>query len=164
MIQPAAPEEWMVYNHTAPHVREVARELLQEERASLGTSVLLQGEANWPLVWYLRDTDYAYILEDEEPDLLGIQRLVCDPSYADKFPRTKDIYDLRRDALRRAWSPESLDWRGDPLASLRSLWRYILLRKPWGPQGTTVFLVGVPSTTTASPNDSGNPRAFVKVR
>ena len=135
------PAEWMVYNHTRPEIADTAASLTDAARA--GEGVMVQGEAGWPLAWYLRDVRFTNVEGDSEADLEGIDWVVCDPSYARRSKALRDTFGFDRVELRRAWvAPPLRLWPFEPTGGARG-WRrlghYVLWRDPWGADSASEY-------------------------
>jgi uncharacterized protein (TIGR03663 family) len=159
-VHPSSPAELLVYNHTQKETRDVARRL---RRIVLEPAdrprVLIQGEANWPLFWYLHGGQFRFLQTDEATVFDGIDYLVCDIAYREKHKIVGELFKGEEFALRQAWTPERLrlftSWekaeeerkkrreRGEGsitplnpelygLRAWRALTRYIVFRKIWG--------------------------------
>lgn len=136
-IRPADPRELLVYTQTSNDVPKVATELIALSRTvsprthhSPTIEVDAWGGTGWPWSWYLRDRAVGYP-DMSQPDFAPTADalVVADPNQPKLVGRLGD-YVGRRFRGRVWWVP---DWGG---ASLGDWARWIVLRRPWSPQGT----------------------------
>ena len=150
--------ETLVYYHTQPAIRDLGHEMRERSLESGGRAApFLQGEALWPLLWYIHGVNYQYDREDKPPDFTNVSLLVCDPDYARDHPEIQRGFDLQVVALRQAWVPSPLhlltpasraktpqenpDLYG--LSAWRKLGRYVLFREMWGDPAETAIPLSV---------------------
>lgn len=117
-------EEPLAYVQTTWDVRRVVDRL----RAVAGP-VTVSGQATWPLSWYLRDrtVHWGHVPPGPTPAML-----VVDPQDAGHLgERLGARWQADRFPLRGWWM---VDWSQARLASVA---RFLALRQPWGPTGTS---------------------------
>jgi len=155
-VHPTNPGEILIYNHTQPVIREIGHAIRQRATTSPdGLIPLTQGQANWPMLWYLHGIPLLFVEELHKADFLRVSSIVCDSDYVKEFPDLSVQFDLKRVPLRMAWVPERLHLltraqsAQDPDKSLcgwnawATLGRYLILRQPWGDPGITAQPVEV---------------------
>ncbi len=139
VLTPADPRaESLVYVQTAPELLAVEREIESVARAGVSPAAAVDGEAAWPLSWYLRDVPVRWgkPTATEKPPIV-----IVDPASADEVAAVLGpAYTRAEVPLRVWWLPEV---SADPLhPTPRELLRYLLTRVPWSPIGwqpVTVF-------------------------
>lgn len=150
-VHPANPGELLVYNHTQPAVHDFAMEarsaiMASNERAK----IIVQGEATWPMVWYLRGL--SYWTEIGKAGWQDASYLICDVEFAQKHPEIRRYFNTLRVPFRQAFTPAYAPLRllpipaadksadAEPEQSIRKSWatlvRYIITRQPWEPART----------------------------
>ena len=106
-VNPTNPGEILVFNHTQPAMKKVGMEMRRVcKQAGDKTVILLQGQALWPLVWYIHG--YGYIASPDDLGWENVQMIACDLDFADKYPEIESRFELTRTPLRRAWLAETL--------------------------------------------------------
>lgn len=136
---PANPVETMVYTQTSTDMLKFL-ELVENVRFNLGSEeakkpfVAVQGNAVWPLAWYLRDVEGWFF----PGDLSTMQRPLVVVNWEDreKYKAVFREYQEIRFKLREWWLPQ-------PNATLKDWWRYFLYRKVFNPTGSSDVLVYV---------------------
>ena len=130
----ANPVERMVYTQTSTDILKML-DVVQDIQFGLGSEeakkpiIAVQGDAVWPLAWYLRDYEGWYY----PGDLHTAQRpmVVIDwekrEEYQDIFA---DDYQEIRVKLREWWIP-------GPEGSFTDWWKYFLYRKVYNPTGSS---------------------------
>ncbi len=106
------------------------------------TSMVVVGDATWPLSWYLRDYPVRW---NSLPKETNAPILIVDPGEATRLKKDLgDRYTARRFAVRGWWQ---IEW--DKM-TLGNLLRFLIARRVWNPTGTTdaVLLVA----TDLAPN------------
>ncbi|MFP4379712.1 MAG: flippase activity-associated protein Agl23 [Candidatus Sumerlaeia bacterium] len=152
-VHPVYPGEILVYNHTQPEMHELGLRLGKIARESESARILLQGEANWPLFWYLHDGQYRFLENSERPsDIADMDYMVCDVEYLQDYPDLELLFDHERVMFRQAWVPQRLRLftsighaenpdRADPALygwqAWKSLWDFLVWREAWGDPVTT---------------------------
>ncbi|MBN1866017.1 TIGR03663 family protein [Candidatus Sumerlaeota bacterium] len=108
-VHPTNPGELLVYNHTQPQMHRVGLEMRDLCKASpKDKSLFIQGEAVWPLIWYIHGFDNSYVGSVDDPAWTQTRLLVCDLDYAYNHPEIEERFELACVPLRRAWMPEPL--------------------------------------------------------
>ncbi|MCX7012307.1 MAG: TIGR03663 family protein [Candidatus Sumerlaeota bacterium] len=159
------PGENIIYNHTMPETLEVANEIeevAKQTGAGYDLGMTVQGEATWPLIWYLRlytRFSYPQPLETTTDPII-----VENEGELEKVKRDFETdYVVRKVGLRQAWVPAELDvgamgkaalaaaglerdWL-DPSAVAKGredwgkAWRYFWKREAWLNPGETEISV-----------------------
>ncbi len=111
-VHPASPAERIVYNHTSPDI-DFAADRIREiaHRTSLGKRlpILVKGEMEWPLYWYLRDFPNAFPGTAE--DASTTSRPVVLVNWEDAgHPNLTQNYVIQRLKVREWWEPPLLDF------------------------------------------------------
>jgi hypothetical protein len=113
-VHPTNPGERLIYNHTQFPTQALGREMRRMALTPLGKpgagTPMIEGEASWPLLWYLHGTDYVFT-SDAVPVPAALDRiplLACDASYAEAHAVLGRQYDLEPVGLRCAWVPDPL--------------------------------------------------------
>ena len=136
----ANPVERMVYTQTSTDIFKML-EAVRDLQFEIGSEeakkpiIAVQGNAVWPLAWYLRDYEGWYYPDD----LQGIQRpmVVIDWEKREEYQEVfVEEYQEIRMKLREWWIP-------GPNGRLIDWWRYFLYRKVYNPTGSSdvVFYV-----------------------
>jgi len=111
MIHPHSPRERLVYNHTSPDVEWAVERIGEIARATnLGTGLpmLIRGEVEWPLYWYLRD--YTNFMDARDEPLETTRRPVVLVNWEDSgVPNLVENYTIRRLKVREWWEPPMLN-------------------------------------------------------
>lgn len=167
---PTNPAELAIFNHTREPARRVARELERGiKQGSLKTgrrssdpitritdpsNVVIQGEAQWPMIWYLRRYADARYEPDEYRPRLHDEIVITDPPMEEKSAMLREDFKKEIFELRTAWIPPTIDaaetlglrrlagepdglmdklrYRWDNSADiLQALGRYVLLREAY---------------------------------
>jgi uncharacterized protein (TIGR03663 family) len=154
--EPAAEarSEPLVYVQSTYDVRRVL-ERIEETVAALGTgkrtSMVVVGDATWPLSWYLRE--YA-VRWGTLPDETDAPILVMNPKDAKRLEADlAATHRSERFAVRGWWQ---IDWSR---ATPENVFRFLALRRVWNPTGTTDAVLFV-----AADPEPGTPRAKVRLR
>ena len=137
--------EPIVYVQTTYDIPSVLAEIESTSR-TLGTgkktSLLVVGDATWPLSWYLRDYSVYW---NSLPAETNAAIIICDPADAVRIGKDiADHYTQRRFAVRGWWE---IDWAK---ISIGNVLRFLLERRVWNPTGTTDAVLFV--TKDAAPN------------
>ncbi|MBI2962910.1 MAG: TIGR03663 family protein [Deltaproteobacteria bacterium] len=124
--------EPLVYVQSTYDIRAVVDEI-EAIASALGTgkrtSMVVVGDATWPLSWYLRD--YA-VRWNSLPRQTNAPILILDPGEAARLEKDLgDRYTARRFAVRGWWQ---IDW---DRMTLGRLLRFLFARRVWNPTGTT---------------------------
>jgi uncharacterized protein (TIGR03663 family) len=131
---PANPVETMVYTQTSTDILTML-EVIRDVEFSLGSEeakkpfIAVQGNAVWPLAWYLRDYEGWY----HPGDLSKIRRplIVIDWEDREKYQEVfEEEYQEIQVKLREWWIPQSD-------GTLKDWWNYFLLRKVFSPTGSS---------------------------
>ena len=147
--EPAADAHFepLVYVQSTYDIRTV-RDQIDSVAAKLGTgsrtTLVVVGDATWPLSWYLRD--YA-VLWNSLPAETSAPVLIVDPADATRLKQDLgDRYTSTRFAVRGWWQ---IEWQR---MTLRSLVRFLITRRVWNATGTTdaVILVAKDLTPQSS--------------
>lgn len=164
-LWPHDPRDLLVYTHTQPPIHRLGRALYRADSAPDRTGIpLIQGEATWPLIFYLRDAEYRFAPEGIKPSLEGISVVVCDTDYGNTWDELNRQFTLDYIPMRTGWIPERLWllpagwmhrlWIFDPAwhapenappvkntgwSAWRALARYVALREMWGDPNTTAL-------------------------
>jgi uncharacterized protein (TIGR03663 family) len=133
--------ESIVYVQTAPEMLDLVREITASGRTPGEPVVSIDGEAAWPMNWYLRDVavDWGLPRADHRPAFA-----IVDPAKADDAAALLGP-EYRREELplRVWWLPETSSSPRTP--SPKQLLVYLATRRPWSPigwQSVTVFRKG----------------------
>jgi hypothetical protein len=131
---PANPVERMVYTQTSTDILKML-EIIRDIKFSLGSEeakkpiIAVQGNAVWPLAWYLRDYEEWY----QPGDLSATRRPLIVINWEDRVKYQTifgDDYQEIRVKLREWWIPRSggtlLEWL-----------QYFLFRKVFNPTGSS---------------------------
>jgi hypothetical protein len=130
----ANPAERIVYTQTSTDILKLI-DVVQDVSFGLGSEeakkpvIAVQGNAVWPLAWYLRDYEGWYY----PGDLHKIKRpmIVLDWEKRGDYRETFEYdYQEIRIKLREWWIPESS-------GSLTDWWRYFLYREVFNPTGSS---------------------------
>lgn len=131
---PANPVETMVYTQTSTDILQML-EVIRDVKFNLGSEeakkpiIAVQGNAVWPLAWYLRDYEGWYY----PGDLSEIRRPLIVTNWEDREKYREifeDEYEEIRVKLREWWIPRS---RG----TLSEWLKYFLYRKVFNPTGSS---------------------------
>lgn len=131
---PANPVETMVYTQTSTDILDML-ELVEDVKFRLGSEeakkpiIGVQGNAVWPMAWYLRDYEGWYT----PGDLSDIERplFVIDWEERVKYQEMfGDDYEEIRVKLREWWIPTSR-------AGLKEWFQYLVYRKVFSPTGSS---------------------------
>ncbi len=130
----ANPAERMVYTQTSWDIVKML-EVIEDIRFSVGAEdakkpvIAVQGDATWPLAWYLRDYDGWFF----PGELTDIDRPLVVINWEDreKYRETLKDYQEIRVKLREWWIP---DMNQD---SWLKWWEYVMYRKVFNPTGST---------------------------
>lgn len=110
-IHPHSPQERLVYNHTSPDVEWAVDRIGEIARATnLGSALpmMIRGEVEWPLYWYLRD--YTNFMGAREEPLETTTRPVVLVNWeASGVPNLVQNYTIRRLKVREWWEPPMLN-------------------------------------------------------
>ena len=139
----ANPVERMVYTQTSTDILKLMK-VVEDMKFGIGSEeakkplIAVQGNAVWPLHWYLRDYESWYY----PGDLSGLNRplAVIDWEQRDEFREVfEGDYQEIRVKLREWWVPGEngtlLDW-----------WKYFLFREVYSPTGSSDVLLYVRRT------------------
>jgi uncharacterized protein (TIGR03663 family) len=132
---PANPVETMVYTQTSTDVLKVLA-ILQDVKFKIGAEaakqpiIAVQGNATWPMAWYLRDEPGWFF-----PNNLSQQNqrplVLIDWEDREKYQQLFAMdYQEIRIKLREWWIP-------DPGKGFADWWKYFLHRKIFNPTGST---------------------------
>jgi uncharacterized protein (TIGR03663 family) len=103
-VHPTNPGELLIYNHTQPPIAEAARAMRRDLIATKGQAKpFVQGDALWPMVWYLRG--YLYVSDVRDKDFASTTWAICDVEYARKHPQMAARFALSPRPFRRAFVP-----------------------------------------------------------
>jgi len=146
-ITPAADRvEMLHFVQTTPEAHRVAQEGVRLAASGEHPVAAVSGEAAWPFNWYWRHLDVRWSapVRGSRPALV-----VCDPSEEASVRESLGPGYLRERIPLRAWW---LIYEGEPTP--RSVVRWLLTRRPWGPIGSTDVVVlrrasDVPQSRTA---------------
>ncbi|MBX7246267.1 MAG: TIGR03663 family protein [Candidatus Sumerlaeaceae bacterium] len=131
LIHPWNPAERLVYNHTPPDVEfavQVAEEVAHRTNYGKQLPMLVRGEVEWPMYWYLREFPNAFPSADETPETTKRPVVMVNWEMA-SVPNLVENYTIHRLKVREWWEPQFLDlrlmlvdiWRGlTPLESRRA--------------------------------------------
>jgi hypothetical protein len=156
-VHPASPAERIVYNHTSPDIEYAVERIEQighETNYGKTLPLLVKGEMEWPLYWYLRDWSNAFPTTEETAETTSrpVVLVNWDSSYVSNL---RQNYNIQRLKVREWWEPPLLDltkmlevYRGlTPRESRRNsenafeynlalfewkkLWHYLAYREIW---------------------------------
>ncbi len=125
--------EMLQFVQTTPEAHAVARDGVRLAASGERPVAAVSGEAAWPFNWYWRRLDVRW-----GKPVRGIRPaiVICDP---DEEASVRSIlgpgYIRSRIPLRAWW----LIYEGDP--TVRSVLRWLVTRRPWGPIGSTDVVV-----------------------
>jgi len=135
-IHPTSPSEIAIYNHTCEPTQQVAWKLVSgmEKGEIEAQRVAVQGEASWPLTWYLRRyRDVRFEQEAYQPSATDAV-VVADPGADERVPMLRLDFEGKPFELRSSWVPPTMDVGevlclrpvvGEPEgAKERLLWRF----------------------------------------
>lgn len=158
LVHPTSPAERIVYNHTSPDIEvavETIREVAHKTNAGRRLPMLIKGEMEWPLYWYLRDWPNAFpgTADNAETTSRPIVLVNWEQSFV---PNLVENYTVMRLKVREWWEPPLLDFgamagayrlltpresrrpgslnaeRLDAcLLEWRKLWHYVAYREIW---------------------------------
>ncbi|MGH7806306.1 MAG: flippase activity-associated protein Agl23, partial [Candidatus Binatia bacterium] len=145
--------EPMVYVQSTYDIHRVKAQIDDATR-KLGTgtetSMVVVGDATWPLSWYLRRHSVRW---GSLPPETNAPILVVDPPDASRLERDlAATYDMHRFAVRGWWQP---DWQK---ATLSNVLRFLGFRLAWNGVGTTDAVLFVAKDLTP-----GKPRPTVRL-
>ncbi|MCX7624873.1 MAG: TIGR03663 family protein, partial [Candidatus Sumerlaeaceae bacterium] len=157
-IHPASPAERIVYNHTSPDVVQAVQkieELAHDSQLGKSIPMLVKGEMEWPLYWYLRRyTNWGPTVQEDPAETSRPIVLVNWENVAD-YPNLVSEYEVQRLKVREWWEPPLLNfgalcdiWRlltpresrrstengqrlAESIEEWRKLWRYLIFREIW---------------------------------
>jgi len=130
----ANPVETMVYTQTSTDILKML-EVIRDVKFSLGSEeakkpiVAVQGNAVWPLAWYLRDYEGWF----QPGDLPETRRPFIVVNWEDRKKYREileDEYQEIRVKLREWWIPQ-------PGGTLSDWWKYLLYREVFNPTGSS---------------------------
>lgn len=121
-VTPWSPAERLVYNHTSPDVVRAVRQIEEVAQASgYGKTLpmVIKGEMEWPLYWYLRKyTDWAPSAgENAETTSRPVVLVNWEAAYPANLVQN---YEIQRLKVREWWEPPLLD-----LAAMTDIWRLL---------------------------------------
>lgn len=130
----ANPVERMVYTQTSWDIVKML-DVIEDIRFSIGSEeakkpvIAVQGDATWPLAWYLRDYDGWFF----PGDLTQTDRPMVIINWEDreKYRETLQGYQEIRVKLREWWIPDLHQ------SSWLKWWEYLMYRKVFNPTGST---------------------------
>lgn len=114
-VHPASPVERIVYNHTSPDIDYAVSRIADiGHKTNYGKQVpvLVQGEMEWPLYWYLREYSNIYYvpatapLETAETTSRPVVLVNWDSSNVNNL---KQNYNMERLKVREWWEPSLLN-------------------------------------------------------
>jgi len=110
-IRPTDPSEIVIYNHTCEATQQVAATLVDriEKGEVAARNVVIQGEASWPLTWYLRRCRDVRFEPDAYQPALTDAVVVADPGTEERAPMLRLDFEGKPFALRSAWVPPTID-------------------------------------------------------
>jgi uncharacterized protein (TIGR03663 family) len=157
-VHPASPAERIVYNHTSPDVEIAVRQietLAHDSQLGFSLPMLVKGEMEWPLYWYLRHYSNWGPSVQEDPAETSRPVVLVNWEAVGDYPVLQTEYEIQRLKVREWWEPPLLDfgaladiWRvltpresrrnsenGQRLElslnEWRKLWRYLIYREIW---------------------------------
>jgi len=156
-VHPTSPSELVIYNHTCEATQKMAARLADRlERGEVrADDVAVQGEASWPLTWYLRRFRPVRFEPEQYQPRLTDAVVVADPGTEERVTMLRLDFEGKPFALRSCWVPPTLDAGeilglrpviGEPAESraclafrlhhsaaiLKTLARYVLFRRAYG--------------------------------
>lgn len=129
----ANPAERMVYTQTSNDIIKMV-EVIEDLSFSLGVDptrdsvIAVQGNAVWPLHWYLRDYAGWYLPGNLRENTRPM--VVMDWEKRDEYPDLFTDYQEIRVKLREWWIPAAN-------GTLRQWWRYFVYREVFNPTGSS---------------------------
>jgi len=119
---PTSPAELAVYNHTQPPTQAVAELILAGFARGDVTPerVVIQGEAAWPMTWYMRNLPGVRFVDEEYHPTPMDMILVADLEPALQSVVLRQEFEGKRFALRTAWMPPSVPF--NEILCVRALW------------------------------------------
>ena len=110
-VHPWSPAERLVYNHTSPDidiaVDQIGR-IAHDTGYGRNLPILVKGEMEWPLYWYLRDYPNAFPGTADNAATTSRPVVLVDWEWSD-VPNLKDNYVIQRMKVREWWEPPMLD-------------------------------------------------------
>ena len=156
-VHPTSPSEIVIYNHTCEATKRMAEKLVDrlEKGEIAARDVVVQGEASWPLTWYLRRWRQVRFEPDQYQPHLTDAVVVADPGTEERAPMLRLDFEAKQFALRSCWVPPTMDMGeilclrpviGEPDeakkrllfrlrhsgAILKTLGRYVFFRRVYG--------------------------------
>jgi hypothetical protein len=156
-VNPTASSELAIYNHTQESAKQAADKLVErlEKREVNDNQVVVQGEASWPLTWYLRRFPRVRFEPSDYCPTLTDAVVVTDPGTEDRVPMLRLDFKAAPFELRSCWVAPTIDVGeslclrpvgGEPAeagkrldfrlrrsgAILKTLARYVLFRRAYG--------------------------------
>lgn len=125
-INSSSPAERIVYNHTSPDIVQAVREierLAHDSGYGKQLPMLIKGEMEWPLYWYLRHYTNWGPSVDESVEETSRPVVLVDWERADAENLTNN-YEIVRLKVREWWEPPLLDFR-----ALSDIWRILTPRE-----------------------------------
>lgn len=138
--------ELLVYVQTTYDIKELVNEIQQIARNMGGEknlSITIQGEATWPLAWYLREYPVNYV-----SSLTTFDSPVIIADWGNHTQLEKQLtpyYDWKRLQLRGWWVPQ---WKK---ANFSQLGRYFIFREIFGSPGSTDIVFYFPKDLLPKP-------------
>ena len=136
----ANPVETMVYTQTSTDIVKLL-EIVREVQFKLGPEeakkpiVAVQGNATWPMAWYLRDYEGWFYPDDLTSISPRRPIMMTDWENREKYQAVFGAdYQEIRVKLREWWIPQ-------PNAKLSDWWQYFLYRKVFNPTGSSDIAV-----------------------
>ncbi len=131
--------ESVIYVQTSPEILKfVADVRAVNSRRTEGLTAVVDGQAAWPLSWYLRHERVAWSFAKEVPPP---PLLVVDDSRADEVAEALGPQYVRQEIPLRSWWIPETSWK--PLRPTpKELLTYLVTRRPWseiGAQRVVVF-------------------------
>jgi uncharacterized protein (TIGR03663 family) len=139
-FRPSNPEEMLVYTQTTKEIQELVQRIESTAKAKkLGPNIpmCVEGEAIWPLSWYLRD--YKDWFQQCTQGSFSRIMLITDWSRKDELlPYMDKVFELKRYKLRHWWIPRF----SSGFEAVREFLKYFIDRKIFGnPIGSTDIAV-----------------------
>jgi uncharacterized protein (TIGR03663 family) len=110
-VHPWSPAERLVYNHTSPDIDlavDQIKRIAHDTGYGPSLPILIKGEMEWPLYWYLRDYPNAFPGTADNAAATSRPVVLVDWEWSD-VPNLKDNYVIQRMKVREWWEPPLLD-------------------------------------------------------
>ena len=125
-LQPANPEERLVFTQTTPKVREIRQRWLREsENQGKTPRITMYGDSTWPIAWYVHDfPGHDFIKPADGKAAEAFDAFFLDGGEVDFARKEFTAFDVYRIPLRHWWVPR-------PNPTFSEILEYFLTSRPY---------------------------------